>query len=121
MKDKAIEMDLEKEQNSEVAEMDIDNQQSAEAEVVVAADKELKDVEPEASVDLKAWMAKQEEVTSELQKTTTELQQSSAEMKTWMMQQGETSSKIESLLAQLLAKNALKYFLSVLFSSNNST
>lgn len=58
LKDKATEMDLEKVQNSDVAEMDIDNQQSAEAEVVVAADKELKDAEPEASVDLKAWMAK---------------------------------------------------------------
>lgn len=52
----ATEMDLEIGLNSEVAEMDIDIQQSA--EVVVAADKELTNAEPEASANLKAWMAK---------------------------------------------------------------
>lgn len=84
--------------------MDIDEvQNTTENEVVMAA---VEDDKPEASVDLKAWMAKQEEVTSELQKTTAELQKSSNEMKSWMMQQGETSSKIESLLAQLLAKKS---------------
>lgn len=90
-------------QTSEINDtMDIDEaQESTENEVVMA---DVEDDKPEASVDLKAWMAKQEEVTSELQKTTTELQKSSVEMKTWMMQQAEKSSKIESLLEQLLAK-----------------
>ena len=87
--------------------MEIDKQQNSEAEdVVIAAEKEIKAAEPEDSVDLKAWMANQEQVTSELQKTTAELQKSSVEMKSWMVQQGETSSKIENLLAQLLAKNS---------------
>lgn len=87
--------------------MDTDEvQKSVEDEVVVAAEKEIKDDKPEDSVDLKAWMANQEKVTSELQKSTAELQKSSEEMKSWMVQQGETSSKIENLLAQLLAKNS---------------
>lgn len=92
--DEATNMEIEKGQNSEAE------------EVVVAAEKEIKAVEPEDSVDLKAWMANQEKVNSELQKSTAELQKSSEEMKSWMVQQGETSSKIENLLAQLLSKQS---------------
>lgn len=98
---------LKEQVSDEATDMEIDKQQNSEAEeVVVAAEKEIKVAEPEDSVDLKAWMANQEQVTSELQKTTAELQKSSVEMKSWMVQQGETSSKIENLLAQLLAKNS---------------
>lgn len=92
--DKATDMEVEEEQNS-VAE-----------EVVIAAEKEAIADKPEDSVDLKAWMANQERVNSELQKTTQDLQKTTAEMKSWMVQQGETSSKIENLLTQLLAKKS---------------
>ena len=92
--DKTTDMEVEEGQNFVVE------------EVVVAAEKEIKADKPEDSVDLKAWMANQERVNFELQKSTAELQKSSEEMKSWMVQQGETSSKIENMLAQLLAKNS---------------
>lgn len=43
-------------------------------------------------------MAKQEETTADLQKSTTEI-------KEWMVKQDESSSKIENLLKMILAKN----------------
>ena len=81
-------------------------QKSVVEEIVIAAEDGVKADKPEDSVDLKASMANQEKVTSELQKTTQDLPKSSAEMKSWMVQQGETSSKIENLLTQLLAKQS---------------
>lgn len=65
-----------------IVEMDVDKaQKSVEEEIVIAAEDGVKADKPEDSVDLKVWMANQEKVTSELQKSTVELQKSSAEMK----------------------------------------
>lgn len=84
----------------------VEEQISVAEENVVVVGEEVKTAQPEDSVDMKAWMANQERVTSELQKTTEDLQKSNAELKSWMVQQGETSSKIENLLTQLLAKQS---------------
>lgn len=77
--------------------MDIVVAQESADKVCVVAEEENVVQKEEDFVDMKAWMANQEKVTAELQK-------SNEEIKSWMVKQGETSSKIENLLSQLLAK-----------------
>lgn len=56
----------------------VEEQISVAEEIVVAAEEGVKAAQPEDSVDMKAWMANQERVTYELQKTTEDLQKSNA-------------------------------------------
>lgn len=66
---------------------------------------EMKSRQDAEKLELKAWMAKQEEATAELQKTAADLQKTFVEIKDWMVKQDESSSKIENLLKLILAKN----------------
>lgn len=81
-----------------VADMDIDGAQKSLDELNEDAERE-KISQKEDSLDMEAWMANQEKVTTELQK-------SNDEIKSWMVKQDATSSKIENLLCQLLAKKS---------------
>lgn len=69
------------------------------------ANEEMKSQQDAEKLELKVWMAKQEETTAELLKSTAELQKTTTEIKDWMVKQDESSSKIENLLKMILAKN----------------
>lgn len=80
------------------ADMDIDGAQKSLDELNEDAERE-KISQKEDSLDMKAWLANQEKVTAELQK-------SNDEIKSWIVKKDATSSKIENLLCQLLAKKS---------------